>query len=40
MLDVAGIVVCIAFFVGCELYVRYCDRLLNESQASQKEARS
>lgn len=31
MLDVASIATVIAFFIGCEAYIGYCDRLLNTS---------
>ena len=31
MLDILGILVVAAFFIGCELYVRYCDRLMTTS---------
>lgn len=32
MLDVASIGVGVVFFIGCEFYVKYCDRLLKKSQ--------
>lgn len=32
MLDVASVGVAVVFFLGCEWYVRYCDRLLRQSQ--------
>ena len=32
MLDIASIGVGLVFFFGCELYVKYCDRLWQSSQ--------
>ena len=40
MLDVAGVGVCVLFFIGCELYIRYCDRLLRQSRAKGRGIRS
>lgn len=32
LLDIAGVLTVVAYFVGCEIYTRYCDRLLEASQ--------
>ncbi len=37
MLDVASIGVGIIFFIGCELYIKYCDRLWDASQTKKEE---
>lgn len=39
MLDVASIGVGVLFFIGCEFYIRYCDRLLTASQSKGKDVR-
>lgn len=39
MLDAASIGVGLLFFVGFEVYVRYCDRLLRQSQSRAKGGR-
>jgi hypothetical protein len=39
MLDIAGVLVVVAYFVGCELYVRYCDTLLEDSQRDRGDRR-
>ncbi len=33
MLDVASIGTVVLFFIGCELYIRYCNRMLVKSQS-------
>ncbi len=33
MLDVLGLGLGVLFFVGCEFYIHYCDRLLTKSQS-------
>ncbi len=37
MLDVASIGVGVLFFIGCEFYIHYCDRLWVASQAKKGE---
>lgn len=32
MLDIASVGVVVLYFLGCEWYIRYCNRLLERSQ--------